>query len=423
MSELISNLKDFLATSYRAKAIIIQALVRFGLFAVTVLIFYSLKFYSPIELTFSNEVYLVISVLSSLLVLSQLAESIEIFLKRKFLSEFIFLDPLSLKTARRKFDLKAIISHVFPDMIKISENSSGKIIILISNNEREFDSYSYEKGKRKKIKSGYKVEVSIEMEKILLKNKNGITTTDLFGKENLIEEMNLFGSSYILPFVFREQLFGFIALPNPPSVEERITLKILATKSAIAIFNNILSSEIAIQKKYKREFEVAGKIEKNIFNYKIPSFHKYVFKAEKQSSNIIIEFFNLDYSEKLFLVLIIKDNSLGSEVVYSYILGKIYSITIDGQNKDIRKLKFLIENIFKEIEQEDNYEFVIASFNELEPILTFLLIGKNIKINDSSDSYNSKISAGWRYKADLRKSNELYIFFKKDKILSISEKK
>lgn len=422
MSQFLSNFREFFATSYRVKSIIIQASTKLGLFFISISLYYFLKFYFPLELTYSNEIYLVITVLFAMLVLTGFFESIEVFLKRKFLSEFIFNDSVSLKNARRRFDLNAVISHVFPDMIKMSGNKSGKIIILTSKTERIYDSYSYEKGKRKKIKSGFKIDVSVELEKVLLKNKNGVSTAELIGNEEILDEINLFGASFILPFIFREKLFGFLAFPSPPYYEERSTLKILATKSAVAIFNNLLSSEIAIQKKYIREFEVAGKIEKNIFNYKIPNFSNLEFKSYSISSNIIIEFFNMDMSEKLLLVLVLKENSFGSEVIYSYTLGRIYSINSNKKNHDIKSLKNEIENLFKESSLEDSYEFLIASFSESNSVLTFLVNGGNLKINDQDDSSFSKVSSGWRYKVDLLKSKELFIFFKKVKIFTINIK-
>ncbi len=423
MSEFFSNFKEFFATNYRMKSIIIQTSTKSGLFLISVSLYYFLKIYFPLDLSYSSEIYLIITVLFAMLVLISFFESIEVFLKSKFLSEFIFNDLVSLKNARRKFDLNAVISHVFPDMINMSGNISGKIIILTSKTERMYDSYSYEKGKRKKIKSGFKIDVSLELEQILLNNKTGISTSDLLSNTEIVEEINLFNASYILPFVFREKLFGFLAFPSPPTYEERSTLKILSTKSAVAIFNNLLSSEIAIQKKYNQEFEVAGKIEKNIFNYKIPTFNNLEIKTYSNSSNIIIEFFNMNEFLKLFLILVIKENSFGSEVINSYNLGRVYSLNTNKKKYDIRSLRNEIQNLFKETAVEDNYEFLIASFSETNPVLTFLVNGGNLKINDFDDSTISKVSSGWRYKVDLLKSQELFIFFKKIKIFTINLKK
>ncbi len=416
----MNSFSSYFTSSFQAKTIIISVFVRLLTVSLAFISYFLIQSFLAVETSLILEIGLILSALISLILFAPIQENLEIYLKKKFLSEYIFEDALTLKSARRKFEINALISNIFPDMVKISGNESGKILILSSDGEN-YDSYSYEKGKRKKMKSG-SILVNKALSNQLIKKVNGYSTYESLGLTEINDEFIKYNANYMIPFLFREKLFGFLAIPNIPSEEVIQTLKILSSKSALAIYNNILSSQIAIHQKYKREFATAVKIEKHIFDYKIPNFRNIEITSFRRQTSMLLEFFDGMNGEKLFLVLAIKNNISGSEIVFSYILGKIYSLTINSQSFDIKTLKLEVDAIFNELSFEDNYELTIGSFKENSSKLTFLLIGKNIKITNDINSNLSLVSSGWRYTVDLEKTKELFIIYKSEKVFSIKAK-
>ena len=78
-------------------------------------------------------------------------EYIEIYLKKKILSEYLFDDPLTLRFAHKRFDVYDLIRNVFPDMVRASGSNMGRLAIL--NQFGYFEAYTYTKGRRRKIKN------------------------------------------------------------------------------------------------------------------------------------------------------------------------------------------------------------------------------------------------------------------------------
>ena len=75
--------------------------------------------------------------------------------------------------------------------------------------------------------------------------KQGASTSDLVGLPDINNDFIDLKANFIIPFIFREKIFGFLAVTNIPKEDELLNLKVLASKSALAVYNHILSSAIA----------------------------------------------------------------------------------------------------------------------------------------------------------------------------------
>jgi hypothetical protein len=69
----------------------------------------------------------------------------------------------------------------------------------------------------------------------------------------------------------------------------------------------------------------------------------------------------------------------------------------------------------------EGFEMIIGSFKENSTRITFTQVGLNFRITDSDEKLDNLISVGWKYTLDI-KSENLFIYYKREKILSISKK-
>ena len=213
----------------------------------------------PASKTYSLEISMVSSIVISVVAILPLQEILEIRLKKMFLSEYLFDDPLTVKSAQKRFEFDALISNVFPDMVKISGSNSGRIAVL--NKHNGFNIYTYSRGGRQKKVKKKNYQINDTLINFLKTHKQGVSVDECLKYPEINDYFISLKANYILPFLFRDRLFGFLAVTNIPVNQDNRNLMVLSSKSALAVYNHILSSQIAEHAKYKREFEVASKIE------------------------------------------------------------------------------------------------------------------------------------------------------------------
>ena len=416
----MENLSQYLPSNFRIKSILIPLLVRLVNVLIGFLIYILFPILFPITAKNILEISLLLAIIISIVFITPFQENLELLLKKKFLSEYIFEDSLTLQYARRKFEIKSLVSNIFPDMVKLSGSSSGKLAILTPKDNR-FEFYSFEKGKRKKIKSGT-INISTTFLKFLKDKINGISNMDLIDFRSINQELISYQSNFVLPFLYRDKVFGFLALQNIPQEEELQTLKVLASKSALAIHNHILSSQIALNKKYKKELEVASRIEKLIFSTKIPEFKNIIFNNYNTTPNTLLEFFDGANKEHLFVIIIQKGFEMFSEILFSHILGRIYSLTFNEVKYDIKTLRNNIERILREYTENETIEFIIGGFNDIDHKVTFFVSGKYFRISSESSPSLSLVSSGWKYTLDLNETSNIIIYHSSEKLFSLEPK-
>jgi hypothetical protein len=252
----------------------------------------------------------------------------------------------------------------------------------------------------------------------LKEKKQCVTLADALANEEINENFNILKADYVLPFIYREKVFGLLALSGNPDTIAQSHLNILASKSAVAIYNHILSSQVAIHAKYKKEFEVANKIEEMIFKTRLPKFNNIEFNNLKEDPNILLEFFKNEENEHYFILLTLQGkNKYSTGLVLSHMFGKYYSQSVIKKRHTHKSLKELTELLLKELDWNDDYEFLIGNFFINSSKMTFLQQGSHFKVTTESKT-ESQISIGWKATIDI--ANEIYyIQYKNNNILSI----
>lgn len=415
--KLVDFISSLLPSEYRTKSIFINIGMRLMTIILTLISYYYISFLIPRAIGYSLEISMIATIVITVILIVPLQEYLETAIKKKYLSEFLFDDPLTSKSARRRFEIDVLISNVFPDMVKISGSQSGRLAILIRE-PSEYEIYTYSNGKRRKVKS-QSIQIKDRLINFLKNKKLGVSTAELLGHPEINDDFLELKATFIIPFLFRERLFGFLAVSNMPNPDDLQNLLLLASKSALAVYNHILSSQIAIHKKYKREFEIANRIEDLIFTSKVPTFKSFKFQAHQTDPSVLLEFFRNEDGEYLFILLALSSSKVGSGLVSSHILGKMYSQSLLKRKHNLNSLKTIAEEMLKKLSWEEGYDMVVGSFREETSRLTFSQTGKNFKITNDSDPEKSLISVGWRYTIDLNENPVILIFYKLDKIISI----
>ena len=415
--KLAESFFSLFPSDYRVKYIVITVGVRIISILLTLSIYFYVGYLIPKGIDFSLQIRMVGTIVISVILIVPLQEFLEARIKKIFLSEYLFDDLLEPNGAKPRFEINALISKVFPDMVKISGSKYGRLAILIRE-PADYEVYTYFNGRRRKIKPK-SVQIKDRLLNFLKDKKHGISIGELLGHSEINDDFLELKANFVIPFIFRERIFGFLAVTNIPSPEDLLNLKVLASKSAIAVYNHILSSQVVLHKKYKREFEIANRIEGLIFTSKVPIFKSFKFEAHQKDPNVLVEFFKNEDGECLFILLALKSTKVGSGLVSSHVLGKMYSQSLLKRKHNLSSLKSIAEEMLKKLSWEEGYELVVGSFREDTFRLTFSQTGKNFKITNDIDPTKSLISVGWRYTVDLQENPVIFIYYKSDKIISI----
>jgi hypothetical protein len=420
MKSFFENLfSNFIISGFKIKSILILLVTRTIFISIGLFIYNSIGFL--LSGVYNNKLMIaeISAIIITIIFFLPIQEYIEIYLKKKILSEYLFDDPLTLRFAHKRFDVYDLIRNVFPDMVRASGSNMGRLAIL--NQFGYFEAYTYTKGRRRKIKN-QSFLVTKRLMVYLISKKDGVSISDTIDRPDINEDLALLKTNFILPFIFREKLFGFLALTDVPDEQSLKTMRIICSKSALSIYNHILSSQIAIHKKYKHEFEVASRIEDNIFTIKVPEFSGIGFKSLQKDPNLLLEFFRNDEEGNVFaLISLGGKNRFSSGLVSSHLLGKYYSQSLTRKKFNHKTIRVFTEKCLNDLMWNEGFEMIIGSFKENSTRITFTQVGLNFRITDSEEKMDNMISVGWKYTLDI-KSDNLYIYYKREKILSISKK-
>jgi hypothetical protein len=341
----------------------------------------------------------------SILIYLPLVEKFTRALRIKLLSEYLTEDAESFRQAIKQFNLDALLKHVFPDMVKITESHSGTIAILMPDGT--FDFHTYFRGRQKKLSPTKQINVKNHFKEYLKRKKEGASVTDAIHSPEINSDFMELHANYMYPFLFREKLFGFLAVSNIPNADAAHTLSLLAGQSAVTIHNHILSYHIAENKKYRKEAEYADRVQDLLETGTIPELPGWKINAYPRHHGNLVEFFQVEDGSWYFVVLNAGRTYHHIGIILSYILGVVYSQSQLRILKGFSDIKQLIHSTFQKLEWKDKYELIIGKidFNELYLIQE----GKQFRIIRETNDEEVVASIGWKNRIQMDKGAVLVL--------------
>lgn len=373
---------DLYQNGYRLIEVLISLFARIMTAALAGMIYFFIQKIFPPSGVSVSFVPVSVAVISVLAVLLPVQEYVENLLKKHLLSEYFAYEG-PIKGFYRDFDYDTLVRFVFSDMIEVSGNETGRMIILDKN--EIYMTYFYSGGKAKTIKS-YTLDMTKEVLESLKSAKTGISLSEADEKNFPKEVFSYLKAGFILPFLFREKIFGILSLVNVPDREMRENLTVLASKSALAVHNHLLSSQIAVHQKVKQEFDFASRVEENIFTARLPVSQKFHFELLSNTAGCLLESIEFLDKHRIFILLSLEGNKrFGASLVLSHILGKIIGSGFKNDRAFPHKIiKNFIEHELGVAGWNDGYDLMIIGFSEASHDMVFSRIGGRFRVMEGS---------------------------------------
>lgn len=410
--------QDWLPTNYQWKVSLTLTSVRAILLLLVFFTYYFILKTVPANLAFHLELSIVLVGTVSILFFLPLVEQIGRRLRKEFLTEYLSEDEEGLRQGIKQFDVDSLIRSVFPDMVKISGSQSGTLAIL--NHKGTFEFHSYFKGRQKKILPSQEILVKIKFQEFLKNRKEGARVSEVINDQEINEDFLELHSNFVHPFLFRETLFGFIALSNIPTDDSLISISLLAGQAALTIHNSLLSNFLSDNLKYRKEAEHADKIQNLLETGPIPFLPGWEIDIFQRSHGNLIEFFNGKDNSTYLLVLNAGKSSQHVGIVLSYLIGLLFSQSRNKTIKSFQDIKSIIQQTFLKLEWKERYEYLIGKFDGQN--LYLLQEGVQFKIARESDPKEIVVSIGWKNQIQFQKG-AIFINYQDKSILKINHKK
>ncbi|BDA80445.1 hypothetical protein LPTSP3_g33750 [Leptospira kobayashii] len=392
-------LKNFLPSSYQLKVSLTTILIRTTYIGIVFTTYYFVLKHIPRNMAYHLELALVLVAATSIVVFLPLMERFAKKLRTQFLSEYLTEDAESFRQAIKQFNYDALVKHVFPDMVKITASHSGTMALLSPNGTFEF--HTYFRGRQKKLSPTKEISVKLNFQDFLKSKKNGASVTDAIYLPEINNDFMELHANYIYPFLFREKLFGFLAVSNIPNPEAVHTLSLLAGQSALTIHNNILSFHISENKKYRKEAEYAERVQNLLETGTIPELPGWMIKAYPRSHGNLVEFFQVEDGSWFFVVLNAGRTYQHIGIILSYILGVVYTQSQLRVLKGFTDIKTLIQTTFQKLDWKDRYELIIGKMGYSE----LYVIQEGLQFHITRESHNEEVvaSIGWKNMISMEK--------------------
>ncbi|MBM9577511.1 hypothetical protein JWG45_10135 [Leptospira sp. 201903070] len=390
----------YLVTDYY----LISGIINLFAKGISILIALGLYFFILSVIPTAIEYYMEVSFLSTLLfavfVIFPLQEKLSGKLKSILISEYLSDDPRSSRMAYRRFDHDGLIKNVFPDLVRLTESNYGKLALL-NNDLKTFELYTYAKKKQRKVITHDGINPEAKLLKYILNKKNGAMIGEPDQNHEINEDFVSLRANFILPFVYRETLFGFLAVSNIPKDSVRQDLSFLSGKCGIAVHNHILSSQVAENKKYRKELETAGKIRKFLEAGEPPMIGNIRTEILSREPGELVEFLNADGEETYFVILKLGVTNQVSVLVLCYILGILYSARTSKSVQSLNYIKNLVESYLKEITWNEEYDLLVGLIRRTESTISLRSSGKNFKVHRNSNFGKNLLSIGWEIEEEI----------------------
>ncbi|MCZ8238472.1 MAG: hypothetical protein O9346_12970 [Leptospiraceae bacterium] len=384
---------SFFITGYQIKRFLIVGAIRTLFIVLSFLTYNFLLTQIPGGIRFRLEIGMVSTLTVCILLYLPLVEKSQLFLKNKFLSEYLVEDSYASRLAYKRFDLNSLIQSVFPDMVKISGAESGRLGIL--KEDKSFDIYNYKRGRQKKIPSRGENSELNKLIGYLLKYKNGVSISETLSLSDINSIFISLRADYIIPFLFREKIFGFLAISNIPDLEAQKQLALLASQSALVIHNKNLSLQIVENIKYKQENESAIRIQNLLQKGKIPKIQNLDISLLANDPYTLIEFYQLDNMVWEFIIVSSGGPERSAGLLHSHILGKLYAKLGYFKVNSFIEIKTLIQSAFEKANWKDKYGYLIGKIiNDSD--IEILLEGNIFKVYSENNPNKQLTSMGWK---------------------------
>lgn len=381
-------------SAYQIKKITITSLIRFLFLLVAFSIYFLSIQFSPSALAYKYEIAMIVTLTILTLVFLPPFDYISLYLKNKFLSEYLSLDESVSRLAYKKFDINSLIKSVFPDMVKIAGSKSGRLALL--KEDDTFDIYTFHRGRQKKVHTREDNTPMNLLIRFLLKKKKGISISETLDYPEINEDFVALRADYIIPFIFREKIFGFLATSSIPDSEALNQLNFLSHQCAVIIHNQNLSNHIVENLKYRQEEESANRIQSALQRITPPSIPGLkITPYNKEYSALMVEFFQTQDGTWNFLILTAGGPIRSSGLIHSYIRGLLYSRVIDNRAGTFVEIKEIIQQTFHKAEWKEKYGYMIGKLmNNMG--LELLQEGIVIKVINEKKPDFSLASVGWK---------------------------
>ncbi|TGL08250.1 hypothetical protein EHQ43_04185 [Leptospira bouyouniensis] len=389
-NKLKNTFKYFLPSSYQLKLSVTNLFTRTVFILMVYISYFIIILQIPESMSYRLELALLLTCAFSLILYLPLIERLTRYMRTKFLSEYLTEDAESYRQAIKRFNFDSLIKNVFPDMVKITGSQSGTMAVLTQNGTFAF--HSYFRGRQKKLSPTKDIVVKSSFQSFLLANRNGASVANTFSNENINNDFMELHANYIHPFIFREKLFGFIAVSNIPNSDASHSLSLLAGQSALTIHNHILSYHISENKKYQKEAEYAVRVQNLLETGTIPKILGWEITPFKRTNRNLIEFFQVEDGSWFFVILNAGKSYQHIGIILSYILGVVYSQSRLKLLKGFSDIKTLIQSTFQKLDWKENFEMIIGKIGYSE--LYIIQEGKQFKILRNSEEVVA--SMGWK---------------------------
>jgi hypothetical protein len=386
-------LEAIIPSGFFIKRILIMSLVRLVFLVASFFIYFVSYNNIPSNIGFRSVVAMILTLTIAILFLLPGFDFLTNYLKHKFLSEYLADDPSVSRIAYKRFDINSLIKSVFPDMVKISGSDSGKLGILLEDGT--FDIYNYNRGRQKKIHTRENNTSMNHLILYLLDKKESVDISETSENPDINQDFVALRADFIIPFILREKVFGFLAVSSIPDKEAKQQLNLLSRQCALVIHNQNLSTQIVENMKYRQEEESAKRIQRTLQKTTPPIIPGLEIQIAHNLPTMIIEFFQTSDSAWNFLALAAGGPSRSAGLIHSYIQGLLYSRIKKKKTETFVEIKEMIINTFKKSAWKDKYGYLIV---KIHPNLKLEILNMGTMFRVSSENKPNQVlaSMGWK---------------------------
>jgi hypothetical protein len=319
--------------------------------------------------------------------------------------------------AYKRFDLNSLIKSVFPDMIKMSGSDSGSLGIL--KEDKTFDIYHYNRGRQKRINTRKENTPLNSLMLYLLNHKQGVSISDTIQNPAINQDFIDLRADFILPFLYRDKIFGFLATSGIPDRDFLQQLIVLSRQCALVIYNQNLSTHLVENMKYRNEEASAKRIQNLLNQTKIPKVPGFEFRIQAKDPSTLVEFFKTKDDRWAFLVLSLGGPIRSAGLVQSYILGLLFSRVRREAADSFVEIKSLIHETLQKANWKEKVAFLIGKCGENHRMEIFQE-GTAIRVYEESNPSIMVTSIGWKNLVDLQ--SKIHIDLRTKNILQIEKR-
>lgn len=386
-------LQNLLPSGYQIKRTGINSFIRLVFLGLAFGAYSGLAYYIPDELQFRFEIAMVLTLTVSIIFFLPFFETFSHYLKSKFLSEYLSEDASISRAAYKRFDINSLIKSVFPDMVKISGSDSGRLGIL--KEDGTFDIYNFNRGRQKKIHTRQDNTPMNQLMQFLVNYPDGVSITETCNFPGINQDFVDLRADFIMPFLFREKIFGFLAVSSIPDTEAHQQIYTLSRQCALVIHNHNLSSHIVENLKYRQEEESAKRIQSLLQKGSPPKIPGFKISLTASHASTLVEFYQTQDENWNFLLLTAGGPPRSAGLVNSYILGLLFARLKKGLANNFIEVKKIVNQVMQKANWKDKYGYLIVKI-EKDLQLEILHEGSYLKVFSENEPSIPLTSIGWK---------------------------